>query len=589
MAKKSSLCILLTLCLLSCVRMPQRGGEGVAVTTPVLEIAEEFDKSDSLRVNYLYTEGVKVLTMEDDISLALPYFERVLAIDSLHSATHYQVGTILFERDPQEALPHLEIAYAADPKNEEYVRSLSTTTLALGDYRRARGLFEQLVELEPKNYEAYYYVARLSAVLNECDKGIEALNLAERRIGRDEGLAKIRRMLYGEMERFGEALADAQISAMLHPNDPEIHLELGRLYAILRRYKDSESALLQALSLKPNNPETHLLLIGVYDASHQDGKMLEATKKAFLLDGISTVEKRDLYERCIEERGEEFLQKNFFAIYSILEALYMKHEFPFVNDPETSMLYVRHKLRSGEQERALELLYMLCEQRVSLGKVYYWTAEMEFRNGNLDKALTVLDWGTEATGDWKLYTNKAYLLLEADKPLKDIEKVLKKGIKEAPTAKSKSDLYTTLADIQEEPKKMYAYYEKALEYNPENISALNNWAYLLSENGGDLEEALRMSTKACELAPTNANNLDTKAWILFRMGRVKEAKGIMRQAISLDSSGDGTFLLHYGDILTVLGEYFMAEHYYKRALEAGEDEEVVARHLKAMNELKERE
>ncbi len=587
MAKKSSLCLLLTLCLFSCVRMPQRVSERGGVTTPEFEIPEVFDRCDSLRVAYLYTEGMKVVTMEDDISLALPYFERVLAIDSLHTATHYQVGEILYEQNPQEALPHLEKAYGADPKNEEYVRGLSKTTLALGDYRRARALFEELVELEPKNYEAYFYVARLSAILKEHNKGIEAINLAERRLGRDEGLAKIRRLLYVEQERFGEALADAQISAMLHPNNAETLLELGRLYAILRRYKDSETALLQSLSLNPTSTEVYYVLIGLYDVSRQEAKMLDVIKKTFLLDGIDTRDKRDIYEQYIEARGDEFVQKNYFAINAIMEALYMKHKFPFADDTPTSLLYIEHKLRSGEGERALELLYMLCDRKSTHKKVYQWTTELELRKGDFDKALKVIDSGLEVIGDSDLYIRKAYLLLQMDRPIKEAEKVIKKGVKEACSDESKSELYTALGDILEDPNKIFRSYKKALEYNPENSNALNNWAYLSAIYGGNLEEALRMSTKACELAPANANNLDTKAWILFLMGRTKEAKGIMRQAISLDTTGDSTFLLHYGDILSVEGDYFMAEHYYKRALEAGEEEEVIANRLRAMNELRE--
>ena len=53
----------------------------------------------------------------------------------------------------------------------------------------------------------------------------------------------------------------------------------------------------------------------------------------------------------------------------------------------------------------------------------------------------------------------------------------------------------------------------------------------------------------------------------------------MRQALSLDSEGNSTLQLHYGDILFALGEKFMAETYWKRALEAGADKAEVERRL----------
>ena len=125
-------------------------------------------------------------------------------------------------------------------------------------------------------------------------------------------------------------------------------------------------------------------------------------------------------------------------------------------------------------------------------------------------------------------------------------------------------------------------FKKALQEYRYNATALNNWAYELCEMGEDLELALEMSSQACEEEPSVPTYLDTKAWILFKMGDIQEAKKIMRQAISLDDSGDSTFLLHYGDILAAEGDVFMAEIYYKRALEAGEEGEIIEQRIEAL-------
>ena len=55
------------------------------------------------------------------------------------------------------------------------------------------------------------------------------------------------------------------------------------------------------------------------------------------------------------------------------------------------------------------------------------------------------------------------------------------------------------------------------------------------------------------------------------MGRYDEARTSMRQAISLDRSNSSTLAMHYGDILYALGDRFMAETYWRRALQFGED------------------
>ena len=60
----------------------------------------------------------------------------------------------------------------------------------------------------------------------------------------------------------------------------------------------------------------------------------------------------------------------------------------------------------------------------------------------------------------------------------------------------------------------------------------------------------------------------------------------MMQAISLDSSNDDTLLLHYAEILAADGSEFMAEMYYKRAMEAGGNKEYINQRLEALKNKK---
>lgn len=128
-------------------------------------------------------------------------------------------------------------------------------------------------------------------------------------------------------------------------------------------------------------------------------------------------------------------------------------------------------------------------------------------------------------------------------------------------------------------KRCYEAYDRALEYFGDNASVLNNYAYFLSLEGRDLDRALSMSGRATEIADNNPTFLDTHAWVLYTMGRYTEAKKVMRQAISLDNSGSASLQLHYGDILAALGEKFMAEIYWRKALEKGFDGASIERRI----------
>ena len=53
----------------------------------------------------------------------------------------------------------------------------------------------------------------------------------------------------------------------------------------------------------------------------------------------------------------------------------------------------------------------------------------------------------------------------------------------------------------------------------------------------------------------------------------------MQQALSLDRDASAELLIHYGDILSSLGEEFMARVYWRRALESGYPADEIERRL----------
>jgi hypothetical protein len=63
------------------------------------------------------------------------------------------------------------------------------------------------------------------------------------------------------------------------------------------------------------------------------------------------------------------------------------------------------------------------------------------------------------------------------------------------------------------------------------------------------------------------------------MGRNEEAKSVMSQALSLSAQRDASLLAHYGDILWALGEEFMADTYWKKAVSQGYDKEAMDEHI----------
>lgn len=130
-------------------------------------------------------------------------------------------------------------------------------------------------------------------------------------------------------------------------------------------------------------------------------------------------------------------------------------------------------------------------------------------------------------------------------------------------------------------KACYDAYDRSLGYWRDNALVLNNYAYFLSVEGRDLERALEMATRVMASSEKNPTYLDTYAWVLYRLGRLDEAKQAIQQAVAFDEHGNPELFAHYGDILNALGDRFSAEFYWQKALDAGYDAAEIRRRMES--------
>jgi tetratricopeptide (TPR) repeat protein len=97
-------------------------------------------------------------------------------------------------------------------------------------------------------------------------------------------------------------------------------------------------------------------------------------------------------------------------------------------------------------------------------------------------------------------------------------------------------LYTTLAYaawIQRNPKEAVEYYERALDMDGNNTTAMNGLGYILVETNEDLIRGLRLCRRAVDRKPQNAAYMDSLGWAYFKSGEVLEARIWLRRAIDL--------------------------------------------------------
>lgn len=88
-----------------------------------------------------------------------------------------------------------------------------------------------------------------------------------------------------------------------------------------------------------------------------------------------------------------------------------------------------------------------------------------------------------------------------------------------------------LERMNAKPKVLYAAYDKVLELEPGNAYVLNNYAYHMATNGGDLQKAEQMSAMTIKAEPSNPVYLDTYGWILHLRGKDDLAKIYLERAL----------------------------------------------------------
>lgn len=89
----------------------------------------------------------------------------------------------------------------------------------------------------------------------------------------------------------------------------------------------------------------------------------------------------------------------------------------------------------------------------------------------------------------------------------------------------------TLAFLSGKRDQFASWFEKALELDPQNHLAMNDYAYALAENGRDLEKALRLVRRAIAIKSNIGAYHDTHGWVLYKLGRYEEALRELRIAV----------------------------------------------------------
>lgn len=111
----------------------------------------------------------------------------------------------------------------------------------------------------------------------------------------------------------------------------------------------------------------------------------------------------------------------------------------------------------------------------------------------------------------------------------ELERLVKAGIESA-------QIFTMLgysAWCQKRNDDAVQHYEKALELEAGNATAMNGLGFILAETEQDTNRGLDLCRKAVEKRPNSPAYLDSLGWAYFKSGDLTEARSYLRRALDL--------------------------------------------------------
>lgn len=526
---------------------------------------------DTLRRSYRHTEAVQRIAIHRDTTAARAIWRELVEEDGGYAPALYYLS-VTARGNRSEAVEYARRAYEADSTNKWYVQNYGSHLLSTQSYEEALPVYRRLLKLDKQDLSAYYGLAYLYRINSMPYSAISILDSADMRLGRNSHTSALKQRLLFETRQLDRAIEEGQLIIEELPYDVDAHISLAFAYHAAQQDTLAIGVLEQALLIDATNVQALSMLSSYYAQRGDLRRMFDCDAKLLQGDGMTAEEKVIYIESYTKDT--DFYVANYIDIGKLIQILTLKH--PTYRD--IIDLYAVHLLMAGEEQQALDYLRRHLKDDTVRAVDYLAVIQLEYQLEIEDTLFEDLEEAMRCyPTDFDVISFAGHIYSDKGM-LREAIALFKRAIDIADTDEQISSAWGYIGDAYHtagNDRRAFAAYDKALRYNADNVLVLNNYAYFLTLSGGSLERALTMSQRAIYLAPDNYSYIDTHAWVLHCLGRSDEAKTLMRQALSLSSQRDPDILAHYGDILWSLGEHFLAETYWEKAVDSGYDAQLM--------------
>ena len=485
------------------------------------------------------------------------------------------------------SLADIQKAAELNPQNNVYLERLAGAYIGSGKYDEAIEAYEKLYANNHDRDDVLNVLIRLYGQQKDYDNMLQTINRLENLEGSSEEITLARMRVYSLKGDKQAELAELQDLSKKHPNDMNYRVMMGNWLLQNELPADALKEYEYVLAQEPDNLMAQMSMLDYYNAIGQDSLAAELQEKLVVSPSTPLNSKMTLMRGIVnsnEQQGGDSTEvlRIFRHILAQpqktsdmweLQAAYMSLKQMPQDSIDNSLrgalevapdnAGVRLQLiQSKWKEQLFDDVISLCKPALEYNPdemaFYYFLGLAYFQKDEKDKALHTFQLGVSQINS------------ESNKEIV-------------------SDFYAIMGDILHEKgreQEAYVAYDSCLQWKDDNLGALNNYAYYLSEKGKDLQKAEKMSYRTIKAEPKNSTFLDTYAWILFMQGRYEEANIYIEQAVQNDSTVSDVILEHAGDISAKLGNMKKAVEWWEKARDAGGNSKVLIRKIKLRKYLK---
>ena len=563
---------LLLLCCLSLSSQARR--DKIKRVAPQAVKADSLSYEASRRYNYFFLEAVRQQNA-GHYDAAFDLINYCLQLNP-NAAEAYFMRSGYYSELNLDSLNFADLVKAAtlQPSNDTYQERLAEGYLNTGKYDKAIETYENLYSNNRSRSDVLGDLVQLYKQQKDYDGMLRTIRRIEQVEGESDQTAMMKMNVYELKGDEKNAYKTLKMLADTHPIDQNYTLMLGNWLMQHKGQKEAYKLYTEALNADPSNVYAQSAMYDYYRAMSQDSLANGMMNRILLGKNTPQKSRIQFLRQAImdsEERKDDSTE--------VVKLIDRVQQVVPTDTLVAQMRVAYYSMKKFPKPDVNKALSELLELQPDNAGTRMQLIQNEWDSGNWKKIDSLSTPGMLYNPDEMAFYYFSGLSRWYEKDNRGALDALQRGTR-AITDKSNREtvgvIYSILGEIYHNmgnKAQSFAAYDSCLQWKPDDVVTLNNYAYYLGEEGVSLKKAEEMSAKAVKAEPKNATYLDTYAWVLYKQKRYAEAKIYIDMALKFtaDSTNDATLREHAGDIYVGLKNYTSAVEFYKQALQQGGD------------------